>query len=85
MDINFVREAVLLLGLAAFVGIAAWAYAPRSRSRFERAAASVFEDDEHDALSEEQRAELELPDARTEVGRIIVRNLPDRPRGEFKK
>ena len=42
-------------------------------------------DDEHDALSEEQRAELELPDARTEVGRIIVRNLPDRPRGEFKK
>ena len=42
-------------------------------------------DDEHDALSEEQRAELELPDARTEVGRIIVRNLPDLARGEFKK
>ena len=62
MDINFVREAVLLLGLAAFVGIAAWAYAPRSRSRFERAAASVFEDDEHDALSVAQaRAPIARP------------------------
>ena len=51
MDINLVREAVLLLGLGAFVGIACWAYAPRSRARFERAATSVFQDDERDALS----------------------------------
>ena len=51
MDINLIRETVLVLALASFVGIVAWAYAPRRRSRFEEAAACVFQDDEHDALS----------------------------------
>lgn len=51
MDINIVREAVLLLGLGAFIGIACWAYGSGRKSRFERAAATVFEDEERDAMS----------------------------------
>ena len=51
MDLNIVREAVLLLGLGAFIGIVCWAYGSGRKSRFEHAAAAVFEDEEHDALS----------------------------------
>jgi cbb3-type cytochrome oxidase subunit 3 len=51
MDIDMLREAVLLLGLCAFVGIVLWAYGPGRRSRFERAASTVFQDDAHDAFS----------------------------------
>ena len=51
MDINIVRESVMLLGFGAFVGIVVWAYGAGRKSRFERAALSVFEDDERDALS----------------------------------
>ena len=51
MDINIVREAVLLLGLGAFIGIVLWAYGSGRKSRFERAASTVFQDDAHDASS----------------------------------
>jgi cbb3-type cytochrome oxidase subunit 3 len=51
MDINIVREAVLLLGLGAFFGIVCWAYGSGRKLRFEQAAATVFDDEEHDALS----------------------------------
>jgi cytochrome c oxidase cbb3-type subunit 4 len=51
MDINVLRETLLLLGLGAFVGIVLWAYGSGRKSRFERAASIVFQDDAHDALS----------------------------------
>jgi hypothetical protein len=40
---------------------------------------SVTWDDEKKALGEAGRAELELPDEKQEVDRIIVRNWPDEP------
>jgi len=49
MDINLVREAVLMLALACFIGIVWWAYGPSRRTYFQRAALSVLEDDDRDA------------------------------------
>jgi len=49
MDINLVREAVLVIAIGAFCGIVWWAYGPSRRTRFERAAQSVLE--EHDGGS----------------------------------
>jgi cbb3-type cytochrome oxidase subunit 3 len=54
MDINIVRETVLALGFAAFVGIVWWDYGAGRKARFDRAANAVFEDDERDALSVSQ-------------------------------
>jgi len=51
MDVNIVREAVMLLGLGVFIGILCWAYGPRRKAHFERAAVSLFQDDERDARS----------------------------------
>ena len=51
MDINIVRESVMLLGFGAFIGIVVWAYGPGRKSHFERAALCVFQDDERDACS----------------------------------
>jgi cytochrome c oxidase cbb3-type subunit 4 len=61
MDINILREMVLVLALIAFVGIVWWAYGAGRRKRFERDALSVFDDDEHDAAT---RAELTSANAR---------------------
>jgi cytochrome c oxidase cbb3-type subunit 4 len=44
MDINFLRILVMVLALAAFLGIVWWAYAPRRRERFERDALLPFND-----------------------------------------
>ena len=49
MDINLVREAVLVIAIAAFGGIVWWAYGPSRRTRFERDAASVLEDHDGDS------------------------------------
>jgi cbb3-type cytochrome oxidase subunit 3 len=62
MDINIVREAVLLLGFAAFIGIVCWAYGSGRKSHFERAAVSVFEDDERDAMSIAKRTRPQCAD-----------------------
>ena len=51
MDINVLREAVMVLALTAFAGIVWWAYGPSRRARFDRAAASVLEDDDRDAAT----------------------------------
>jgi cytochrome c oxidase cbb3-type subunit 4 len=51
MDVNIVREAALVAGLAAFAGIVWWAYGPARKARFERAAKVLFDDDERDAQS----------------------------------
>ena len=48
MDINVLREAVLVLAVAAFAGIVWWAYGPSRRARFEHAALSVLEEDDCD-------------------------------------
>ena len=44
---------------------------------------SVTWDDEHEALGDEERARLDLPDAKREADQIIARNLPDEPGGRF--
>jgi len=49
MDINVVREVVMVVGLVAFLSIVWWAYAPSRRNRFERDGLSVFDDDARDA------------------------------------
>ena len=46
MDINLIRTLVMVLALAAFLGIIWWAYAPSRKSRFERDAHLVFDDAE---------------------------------------
>lgn len=51
MDINVLREVVMVLSVLAFLGIVWWAYGPSRRSRFDRAAISVLEDDESDAAT----------------------------------
>ncbi len=43
---------------------------------------SVTWSDEHEALSDEERARLDLPDEK-KIDQIIIRNLPDEPRGRF--
>jgi len=51
MDINVVREVVMVLSVLVFAGIVWWAYGPSRRARFDRAAVSVLEDDEADAAT----------------------------------
>lgn len=51
MDINVLREAVMVLAVLAFAGIVWWAYGPSRRARFDRAALSVLEDDDADAAT----------------------------------
>jgi cytochrome c oxidase cbb3-type subunit 4 len=51
MDINVVREVVMVLALLAFLGVVWWAYGPSRRARFDRAAASILEDDDRDAAT----------------------------------
>jgi cytochrome c oxidase cbb3-type subunit IV len=46
MDINQLRAAVTLLGLATFVGIALWAWSRRRSAAFDEAAQLPFLDDE---------------------------------------
>jgi len=49
MDINLLREGVMIVGLLAFGGIVWWAYAPSRKGRFERDARAMFDDDARDA------------------------------------
>ena len=58
MDINVLREVVMVMALIAFGGIVWWAYAPSRRARFERDAHSVFDDDERDAASRAEAARV---------------------------
>ena len=61
MDVELLRETVLVLALIAFGGIVWWAYAPSRSGRFERDALSVFDDESADAATQ---AELARVDAR---------------------
>jgi cbb3-type cytochrome oxidase subunit 3 len=47
VDINLLREAVLVLAFGAFAGVVWWAYGPSRRSRFEQVGASVLHDEDH--------------------------------------
>ncbi len=51
MDVNLVREIVMVLAFVSFLGIVWWAYGPSRRSRFDRAANSVLEDEEQDVAT----------------------------------
>jgi cbb3-type cytochrome oxidase subunit 3 len=64
MDINILRELVMVAALAVFGGIVWWAYAPSRKQRFERDARSVLADEECDRAT---RAEL-LGEARQRKG-----------------
>jgi len=64
MDINILREVVMVAALALFGGIVWWAYAPSRKQRFERDARSVLADEECDRAT---RAEL-LGAARAQGG-----------------
>jgi len=48
MDINVLREVVMVLSVLAFLGIVWWAYGPSRRSRFDRAAVSILQEDDAD-------------------------------------
>ena len=45
MDIQFVRSVLTVVVMAAFFGIAWWAYGPSRKARFERDGLLPFEDD----------------------------------------
>jgi cytochrome c oxidase cbb3-type subunit 4 len=45
MDVNELRTVLLVLCFLAFVGIAYWAYSPKSKKRFEQAANLPFADE----------------------------------------
>jgi cytochrome c oxidase cbb3-type subunit 4 len=47
MDINDIRAAITVASFVAFIGIVWWAYGARRRARFDRAARSVLEEDDH--------------------------------------
>jgi len=55
MDINVLRELIMVAALVAFGGIVWWAYAPGRKQRFEHDARSVLADEECDRAT---RAEL---------------------------
>ena len=65
MDITLLRETVLVLALIAFCAIVWWAYAPSRRTRFERDALSVFDDDRREVAT---RAEIAPMHARRKGG-----------------
>jgi cytochrome c oxidase cbb3-type subunit 4 len=45
MDINLLRNLIMLAAFGAFIGIVWWAYSPARRSRLERDAQSIFDED----------------------------------------
>jgi cytochrome c oxidase cbb3-type subunit 4 len=47
MDINDIRAAITVASFVAFIGIVWWAYGARRQARFDRAARSVLEEDDH--------------------------------------
>lgn len=47
MDINDIRAAITVASFVAFIGIVWWAYGARRKARFDRAARSVLEEDDH--------------------------------------
>lgn len=49
MDLNFVRSAVTLLGLAAFLGLMVWTWWPRQKAAMEAAAQLPFSGEADDA------------------------------------
>lgn len=51
MDINLVREVVMVVALLGFIGVVWWAYGPSRRAWFDRAADSILEDDDRDAAT----------------------------------
>jgi cbb3-type cytochrome oxidase subunit 3 len=55
MDINVLREIVLLLAVAAFGGVVWWAYSPSRQTRFDRAAMSILHDDDRETLDDAKR------------------------------
>lgn len=46
MDLDFIRALMTIVALAAFAGVAWWAYAPSRKERFERDALLPFSGDE---------------------------------------
>lgn len=46
MDINTLREIITVLSFAAFLGIIAWAWSGRQKSRFAEAAQLPFDEDD---------------------------------------
>jgi cytochrome c oxidase cbb3-type subunit IV len=48
MDVNDLRSGVTVLSMLVFLGIAAWAWSQRNRSRFDEAARLPFEHDGSD-------------------------------------
>ena len=45
MDVNDLRSGVTVLSMLVFLGIAAWAWSQRNRSRFDEAARLPFDDE----------------------------------------
>ena len=54
MDINVLREIVLLLAVTAFGGVVWWAYGPSRRARFDSAAVSILHDDDRETIDDVQ-------------------------------
>lgn len=46
MDLNDIRSVIVVLGLACFLGICAWAYSRHAKAGFDEAAHLPFTDDD---------------------------------------
>jgi cytochrome c oxidase cbb3-type subunit 4 len=55
MDLNFLREASMLIGLVVFLGIVWWAYGPSRRARFEADARLVLDEPERSVVCKGER------------------------------
>jgi cytochrome c oxidase cbb3-type subunit IV len=46
LDINFWRTATTVASFVIFIGLLAWAYAPKNKARFDEAAQLPFQEDQ---------------------------------------
>lgn len=64
IDINDLRGLATVFAMAAFIGVAIWAYSSKQKARFDEAANLPFADEDEDVLNndkEERTASNERP------------------------
>ncbi|MFY0663028.1 MAG: cbb3-type cytochrome c oxidase subunit 3 [Natronospirillum sp.] len=54
MDINDLRGLATVFAMAAFIGVAIWAYSSKQKARFDEAANLPFADEDEDVLNNEK-------------------------------
>ncbi|WLD59686.1 cbb3-type cytochrome c oxidase subunit 3 [Salinispirillum sp. LH 10-3-1] len=55
MDINDLRGLATVFAMAAFIGVAIWAYSSKQKARFDEAANLPFADEDEDVLNNDKK------------------------------